>query len=56
MPGADRRSRGLLLWNSNKKAEVRLCCAGSNEMLKRAFEDHGFWHVIEVGTFSDFLR
>lgn len=55
MPAADRRSRALLLWNSNKKAEVHLCCASSNEMLKRAFEDHGFWHVIEVGAFSDFL-
>jgi hypothetical protein len=55
MPEADHRSRAVLLWGSNKRAEVLLCCAGSNEKLKRTFETHGFWRVAEVGGFSDFL-
>jgi hypothetical protein len=55
MPEADHRSRAVLLWGSNKRAEVSLCCAGSNETLKRTFETHGFWRIVEVGSFSDFL-
>jgi len=55
MPEADLRSRAVLLWGSNKRAEVFLCCAGSNETLKRTFETHGLWRVVEVGSFSDFL-
>jgi hypothetical protein len=55
MPEADRRARALLLWEANKGAEVLLCCAGSNELLKRTFQSHGFWRVVEVGSFSDFL-
>jgi SIR2-like domain len=55
MPDADHRSRALLLWGANKRAEVFLCCAGSNETLKRSFQTHEFWRVVEVGDFSDFL-
>lgn len=55
MPEADHRSRAVLLWGSNKRAEVSLCCATSNQTLKRSFETHGFWRVVEVGTFSDFV-
>jgi hypothetical protein len=55
MPDADHRSRALLLWGSNKRAEVLLCCAGSNEILRHNFETHGFWRVVEVGAFSDFV-
>ena len=56
MPNADRRSRALLLWGRNKRADVLLCCAGSNALLKRAFEDHGYWRVLEAGMFSDFCH
>jgi hypothetical protein len=55
MPEADHRARTLLLWGANKRAEVFLCCAGSNGTLKRSFETHGFCRVIEVGIFADFL-
>jgi hypothetical protein len=53
MPEADRRSRALLLWNNNKKSEIHLCCANSNDSMKRAFEDHGFWRIMNRGKFSD---
>ncbi len=52
MPEADHRSRALLLWCNNKRAEVLLCCANSNETLKRSFETHGFWRVHEIGAFE----
>lgn len=55
VPEADHRARALLLWGTNKRAEVSLCCADSNETLKRSFQTHGFWRVIEVGKFQDFL-
>jgi hypothetical protein len=53
MPEADHRSRALLLWNSNKRAGVSLCCASSNKGLRAQFENHGFWRVSEIGTFAD---
>ena len=57
MPQADTRARSLLLWAINKRAEVLLCCGGSNEtLIKRDFETHGFWRVTSVGTFEDFVR
>ena len=55
MPEADHRAQAILLWEANKRAEVYLCCAGSNETLKRRFQTHGFQRVVEVGAFSDFL-
>jgi hypothetical protein len=55
MPEADHRSRAVLLWGSNKRAEVLLCCAASNETLKGTFETHGFWKVVAIGGFSDFI-
>jgi hypothetical protein len=55
MPEANRRSRALLLWNANKRPEVLVCCASSNKTLRTEFEDHGFWHVREVGTFADLI-
>ena len=54
MPQADTRARALLLWADNKRAEILLCCGGSNETLGRDFETHGFWRVTSVGTFADF--
>jgi len=55
MPDADHRTRALLLWGANKRADVVLCCAGSNEALKGRFQAHGFWRAIEAGSFSDFV-
>ena len=56
MPEADARPRALLLGEGNKRAELLLCCAGSNVNLKSAFEAHGFWRIIDIGAFSDFLQ
>jgi len=56
MPNADRRSRALLLWGTNKLAEILLCCGGSNATLKRTFEDHGYWRVVDAGMFADFCH
>lgn len=56
MPEADHRARALLLWCNNKRTEVLLCCAASNEALKRSFETHGFWRVREIGTFETAFR
>lgn len=55
MPEADRRSRAVLLWSTNKRAEVIICCAASNAAMRRQFENYGFWRVREVGSFEDFL-
>ena len=55
MPEADRRSRAVLLWNTNKRAEVVICCAASNEAMGRQFESHGFWRVRETRNFETFL-
>jgi hypothetical protein len=52
MPNADIRSRAMLLWTSNKRAEVLLSCAGSNAKLKHEFEVHGFGRVRDVGSFE----
>jgi hypothetical protein len=54
MPQAGTRARALLLWANNKRAEILLCCSGSNETLKRDFETHGFARVTSLGTFADF--
>ena len=53
MPDADFRSRALLLWNANRRAEVFLCCLSSNETLKAQFRSHGFGRVRDVGSFAD---
>jgi aspartate 1-decarboxylase len=55
LPEADRRSRALLLWTTNKRAEVIICCSTSNAAIRAQFEGHGFWRVREAGTFADFL-
>jgi hypothetical protein len=55
LPAADRRSRAVLLHGANKRAEVVVCCAASNENIRREFEDHGFWRVGGVLTFEHFL-
>jgi len=39
-----------------QRAEVLLCCSGSNETLTIEFENHGFGRVTSVGTFADFVR
>jgi hypothetical protein len=53
MPAADRRSRALLLWSANKRADVTICCASSSATMKAQFESHGFWRVRDAGTFED---
>ena len=56
MPDADYRSRALLLWNTNKRAEVFVCCASSNETVKAQFRNHGFGRVRDMGGFADLAR
>jgi hypothetical protein len=56
MPEADRRSRAILLWNANKRAEILLCCASSSAAMRVQFENQGFWRVSAWGDFQEFLR
>ena len=56
MPDADHRSRGLLLLNPNKRAEVFVCCASSNEAVQAQFRHHGFGRVRDMGSFADLVR
>ena len=55
LPIADRLSRAVLLWSANKRAEVLICSASSNSYIRTEFENHGFWRVLEMGTFEKFL-
>jgi hypothetical protein len=56
MPDADYRSRALLLWSANKRAEVFVCCGSSNEAVKAQFRSHGFGRVHYMGSFADLAR
>ncbi|HUJ22733.1 MAG TPA: hypothetical protein VLX58_14470 [Bryobacteraceae bacterium] len=56
MPKADRRARALLLWHSNRRAEVIVCCGSSSASLGEEFERHGFLRVSARGRFDDYLR
>jgi hypothetical protein len=55
MPDADCHSRAVLLWNTNKRAEVFVCCESANERVKTQFRNHGFWRVRDMGSFEDLL-
>jgi hypothetical protein len=55
MPDADHHSRAVLLWNTNKRAEVFLFCRSDNERLQAQFRNHGFWRVRDMGSFEDFV-
>ena len=56
MPNADRRARGLLLWGTNKLAEVIVCCGSSSASVAGEFESHGFLRVSQGAGFADYLR
>lgn len=55
MPEADHRACAMLLWNTNKRAEILVCCSSSNENIKKRFSQHGFMRVREVGNFTDLI-
>jgi hypothetical protein len=55
MPAADRRAAALLLSKSNKRAELFVCCASSNESLGARFGEYGFSRVHQTGCFRDWL-
>ena len=55
MPAADHRAGALLLANSNKRADLFVCCASSNESLGARFREHGFPRVHQMGGFGDWL-
>ncbi|MBZ5670795.1 MAG: SIR2 family protein [Acidobacteriia bacterium] len=55
LPKADRMSRSVLLWSTNRRAEVLICSGSSSSSIRAEFEDHGFWRALEVGTFEQFL-
>jgi hypothetical protein len=56
MRDADHRSQELLLLNPNKRAEVFVCCASSNETVNAQFRGHGFGRVRDMGNFTDLVR
>jgi hypothetical protein len=55
LPKADRMSRSVLLWSANRRAELLICSGSASSSIRADFEDHGFWHALEVGTFEQFL-
>jgi hypothetical protein len=55
IPAADHDARALLFSMSNKRAEIVVSCASSNESLGQQFRDHGFARVHQFGGFKDWL-
>lgn len=55
LPKGDRMARSVLLWNTNKRAEVQIYSGSANFSIRTEFQQHGFWHVFEMGRFEHFL-
>jgi hypothetical protein len=55
LPKSDRMARAVLLWSANHRAEVRVYSGSSSASIRAEFENHGFWRVLEMGRFEQFL-